>query len=145
MVFSIVLHLGKKNCLSAGGVKREKHFIISTVLSMGIIYFAALYVAVPAISSGVYGGARDPGPVDNQDLHKLTLKIDGMTCQGCADMIENALHGTEGVAGVKVSYLGGTGEVIYDPGKTTREQIVGSDVFSKETGYAVEVISDGPV
>ncbi len=139
MVFAIVLHLRKKNCLSAGGLKKEKYFIISTVLSMGVIYFVALYVAVPAISPGVYGGAGDPGPVDNPDLRKLTLKIDGMTCQGCADTIENALKGMDGIVEAKVSYSTGVGEVTYDPGKIPRETIMDSEIFKT---YSAEIISD---
>lgn len=143
LFLAILLHLRKKNNLNVNGLKREKHFIISAVLSMGIVYFAVLYAVVPAIVPAIYGNVsvRNPNPVDtNSNLHKVALKIDGMTCSNCADIIEGGLQGLDGVVEAKVSYSEGVGEVIYDPGKITKEQIVESDVFT--TNYIAEIISD---
>ncbi len=188
LILSILLHLRKKNCCHIEGLKRERLFIISAVLSMGIVYLGALYVIVPAISPLVYEDSRDSNPVSgdaspeisnklqNQETyetetyesyenasepvkhsdeggedtslslqHKLILKIGGMTCQNCADIIEGGLRELDGVVDVEVSYPEEIGEVIYDPGKITKEQIVESDVFSAETGYTAEIISDEQV
>ena len=56
MIGAVGFHLKKKNktcdinCFSVKGLKREKNFILSIVISMVIIYVLALYVLVPAIS-----------------------------------------------------------------------------------------------
>ncbi len=64
LLLSIFLHLRKKNSCSVKGLKREKQFVISAVLSMGIIYLSVLYVVVPAISSVVYEDEKSSTQVD---------------------------------------------------------------------------------
>jgi len=64
LLLSIFLHLRKKNSCSVEGLKSERLFVVSTVLSMGIIYLSVLYVVVPAISSVVYEDVKGSTPVD---------------------------------------------------------------------------------
>lgn len=60
MIGAIGFHLKRKNktcdinCFSVEGLKKERRFILSVIVSMGIIYVLALYVLVPAISPAVY-------------------------------------------------------------------------------------------
>lgn len=154
MIGAIFLHLNKKNktcdinCFSVEGLKREKKFIISVVISMAIIYVFALYILVPAISPFIYGSLSQKTTIqtgntvnpinENSDLRTLSLKINGMTCSGCAYGIQNILESLNGVVKAKVNYPEGTGEVIYDADKITKEEIVSS----VESPYSAEVIKD---
>jgi len=161
IILAVGLHLNKKNktcsinCFSAEGIKREKTFIISLVLSMVIIYFLALYVLVPAISPMIYSNAvakeqqtnqKAIGEVENsnialnENLNKLNLKINGMTCTGCASGIQSILLSFEGVIDAKISYQDRTGEVIYNPSIITKEEIINSEAFTGQ--YSAEIISD---
>ncbi|MFQ5825700.1 MAG: mercuric transporter MerT family protein [bacterium] len=151
MIGTIVLHLKKKNktcdinCFSVKGLKKERKFIISVVLSMGTIYVLALYVLVPAISPVIYRSATSKTNLDlppklqkyienkreptNEDLalgnyRQLDLKINGLSCAGCAYGAEYIFKQLNGVVKAKVYYPEGTGLVIYDPMKITKEDIV---------------------
>ena len=161
IILAIGLYLNKKNktcsinCFSVEGIKREKTYIISLVLSMVIIYFLALYVLVPAISPMIYSHAvakeqrtnqKISGEIENsnidlnENLNKLNLKINGMTCTGCSAGIQSILLTLEGVVDAKISYQEGTGEVIYNQDIITKEEIVNSDAFTGQ--YSAEIISD---
>jgi copper chaperone CopZ len=165
-IAAIVLHLKKKNktcdinCFSIKGLKKEKKFIISLVLSMGIIYVLALYAFVPAISPLIYGSAASKtnsgllpnlqGYIEankeptNDDLasgnyRRLDLKIGGLSCAGCAYGVEYTFKQLNGVVKAKISYPEGTGLIVYDPLKITKEDIVkASDV------YPTSIVDDKP-
>lgn len=118
---------------------------------MGIIYVLALYVLVPAISPAIHGSTTsktnlDPPPnlpkyvenkrePTNQDLalanyRQLDLKINGLSCAGCAYGAEYISKQLNGVLEARVYYPLGTTLVIYDPMKITKEEVVkASDVF----------------
>ena len=156
MIGAIFLHLNKKsktcgmNCLSIEGIKKEKIFLISTILSMVVIYILAIYVLVPAISPTIYNSMIQNPIVqagstlnqinENLDLRILDLKISGMTCTGCSSGIQSILQSLDGVVEAKVSYSEGNGEVKYNPKKITKEQIVNSEAFTNQ--YSAEIISD---
>jgi copper chaperone CopZ len=46
---------------------------------------------------------------------QTTLKIVGMHCSGCADSVEKALKGVQGVAAATVDLKGGKATVEFDP------------------------------
>ena len=52
-------------------------------------------------------------------VRTVTLKVNGMTCGGCATSVEKALTGTDGVAKARVSYERGRAVVKYDDQKVT--------------------------
>lgn len=144
MIGAIFWHLKKKNkscgvnCFSAEGLKREKRFVTSVVLSTGITYILALYVLTPALSLAVYTSLSEI-PQSILTLNKLTVKIGGMTCPGCATAIENILQGLEGVFEAKASYPEGTGEIVYNQNITSKEKIISSKAFSI---YPAQIIND---
>ena len=49
----------------------------------------------------------------------VTIQVEGMTCGGCAVMIEEALKGTDGVQEARVSYERGEAWVKYDDRKVS--------------------------
>lgn len=155
MVSVIVLHLRKKNktCdihyFSLEGLKRERHFILSIILSTVIIYVLALYVVMPTISPIIYGQSRETTSLiqtgnivnptnENSNLHILSLKVNGMTCASCAYGIQSILESLDGVVKAKVNYPEGTASVIYDADKITKEEMANS----LESPYSTEIIND---
>ena len=50
---------------------------------------------------------------DNQDDKTCDLKIEGMTCQHCADTVQKALEKVSGVKSVMVDLAGGRAEVSF--------------------------------
>lgn len=69
-----------------------------------------------------------------------TLKVTGMTCDGCVRSVSNALQGINGVSDVSVSLASGQVVVQYD------ELLASADEFEAallRTGYGVEQMQDG--
>jgi copper chaperone CopZ len=64
-----------------------------------------------------------------------TIKVTGMTCDGCAKSIEQALDKLAGVHKAKVSYERGIAEITYDSSKVTLDQIRAT---IREVGFGVE-------
>ncbi len=76
-----------------------------------------------------------------ENLRQLSLKINGMTCAGCAFGVQYSLKQLDGVVDAEINYLEGTGELIYDAGKISKERIVNDEAFSI---YPAEVVEDNP-
>lgn len=67
-------------------------------------------------------------------MKKITLKIEGMTCQGCANITKMSLEDVAGVATAQVSFENKTAEVTYDEGVTTKEDLAAAVT---EAGFSV--------
>ena len=48
-------------------------------------------------------------------METATLKVGGMTCQGCARSVTRVLQGLKGVASAEVSLDAGQAKVTFDP------------------------------
>jgi mercuric transport protein len=68
----------------------------------------------------------------------VTLRIEGMTCGGCAVAARKVLERLDGVQKVEVSYEQRRAVVTYDPDKVTVEQMIAS---VKQLGYTASVIA----
>ena len=82
--------------------------------------------------------AADSSPAASvADLKTVTCRVKGMTCAGCAAMIEGALSKTKGVKTARVSLKEERAVVQFDPA-----QAVAKDVVSaiEKAGYKAEVI-----
>lgn len=73
--------------------------------------------------------------INPENLHHLTMKIDGMYCASCPYNVENALKDMAGVVNVTVGFVGkeiingtieGRGEVIYDQTQVSPTQMIGA-------------------
>lgn len=66
---------------------------------------------------------------------KITLSIQGMTCNGCATGIENKVSQLEGVSKLNVSYPDGEGKFSFNSGLVSQEDII--DKIEKSGHYKV--------
>jgi copper chaperone len=56
---------------------------------------------------------------------KTTIfKIEGMSCDGCANTVKTALEKEAGVQSVAVSFAGRDARVVYDPQSEAEERLV---------------------
>lgn len=51
-------------------------------------------------------------------MENMTLKIDGMSCEGCVRGVERALSACAGVRSVRVDLAAARAEVAFDPQQT---------------------------
>ena len=56
-------------------------------------------------------------------METITLKVNGMTCQGCVQSVTKVLRGISGVAGVEVSLEKGEAKVSYEPREVSVERL----------------------
>jgi copper chaperone len=69
-------------------------------------------------------------------VRSITIKIQGMTCGGCATRVEEALKSTDGVLEVRVSFERGRAVVKYDDQKVAADKL--REVV-QSTGFFCEV------
>jgi copper chaperone len=56
-------------------------------------------------------------------MEKVTLKVDGMSCEHCVRAVTEAAGGLAGVSGVSVDLAGGTVSLEYDPAVVTLDRV----------------------
>jgi copper chaperone CopZ len=89
------------------------------------ILFSALMTVLAPLS----GFSQDASKAAQSGTAKLqvtqcALKVRGMTCGGCAAMVEKGLLKLDGVTTAKVDYNAGEAQLQFDAKKTTPEKIV---------------------
>ena len=67
-------------------------------------------------------------------MKSVTLKVEGMRCNGCAETIRSRITAQPGVQTADVSFEQGKARVLYDPQATGEDQLVG---LLNKLGYRV--------
>lgn len=102
-----------------------------SVLAMLVVFL--LVTATPAFSQETPGTSTT-----SLRLTQCALKVSGMSCGGCAGMVERGLLKLEGVKEAKVDWKSGDVKVKYDKETTAPEKIV--TAFNKENrGFRAEL------
>lgn len=65
---------------------------------------------------------------------KVNLRVEGMTCQSCEELIKESLTDLPGIKNVSVSKKSSNVSVNYDENQVTQEKII---AVIKEEGYNV--------
>jgi len=60
----------------------------------------------------------------------ITLQIEGMTCDGDAQGIRDALKRQKGIRTIKVDWLRGSGEVTFEGAETSEQDILDNPIFA---------------
>jgi len=68
--------------------------------------------------------ATRSSPAKEEDVESLTMKIEGMHCDGCAQTIKVLLDREPGVKTAAVSFKAGEARVLYDAAVTSAEQLI---------------------
>lgn len=82
--------------------------------------------------------ARQQSPEPSSGAAAVTLRIEGMTCAGCAVAVKLAAERVAGVAQAVVRLEDGTAVVTFDPVKTTPEAI--ARTITEQTGFKAAVV-----
>lgn len=73
-------------------------------------------------------------------MNSVTLKVEGMHCDGCAATIQALLERNDGVRKAGVSFKDGEARVLYDPQSVTEAQLTAT---IEKSGFRVTGRSDG--
>ena len=121
---SAVLYLRKHKHLSWGGIKKKKKYLATMygiTIGVNLLLFLVIFPML-ANTGGITGGAVGLASAPAV----ITLEVD-IPCPGHAPLITNELK-TLGVDVVRYSFPD-TFKVGYDPGKVSKADIMGIDVF----------------
>jgi copper chaperone CopZ len=108
---------------------RSAVLIVGSVVVGGVIGVFAM-ARVPALRDAVTSGAAASVPATKT----VTLRIAGMTCEGCTAAVKLAAQRIDGVTAATVDYAQGRADVTYDPAKTNPNALAAT--ISKKSGYA---------
>jgi copper chaperone CopZ len=100
----------------------------------------ALLAVLVACATILFAQEKNTQPATAQQTETLkvcTLKVSGMTCDGCAAAVKRAAKKVAGVTDADVSYEKGRAVVTYDPAKTDPEAI--AKAVTKKSGFKLEV------
>lgn len=67
-------------------------------------------------------------------MNNVTLRVEGMRCNGCAATIQALLERCDGVRKVSAQFDPAEARVLYDPGAVTEDEIV---AVIEKAGYRV--------
>jgi len=96
--------------------------------------FAALLLTGQLLPEA--SAASSEGPANPKTV---TLQVQGMTCEGCAAMIEGALSKTKGVQTARVSFKGQRAGIQFDPAQVDEKELIAA---VEKAGYKAGVASD---
>ena len=57
-------------------------------------------------------------------MNTLTLRLEGMHCDGCAETIKAVVEREPGVKAVAVTFRGGEARILYEPSVTSGDRLV---------------------
>ncbi len=108
---------------------QSKRFLLFVTLFAGLMlafpYFSGLFYAQPT-KEIIY--------VQQDNMVDITFTVEGMTCSGCENHIENEVNKLDGIVSVKASYEKSNTTVKYDRTKVTEQRIIKA---INNTGYNV--------
>ena len=113
---------------------RAVMIVVGSVV-VGSVIGAYAMVRVPALREAVSGShAASASQLPTPSLKSVTLKITGMTCEGCTAAVKLAAQRIDGVTAATIDYPQGRAVITYDPAKTNPAAIAAT--ISEKSGYA---------
>jgi len=112
----------------------EKSSFFQTKTFLGIVtVFTMVMLAFPYFSEVFYPKTEKQFVlVEKQNLQKITIKVEGMTCEACEQTINYSINQLDGIISSEASYDNGNTIVEFDQTKTNSKEIEGA---VNATGY----------
>ena len=114
----------------------EKPKFVQSKTFLGLVTgFAILMLAFPYYGNMFYPKTeKDIIVVDKENIQKVNIDINGMTCNSCEEHVNHSVNGLDGILNVNSSYKNGSSEIVFDKSKTNLEEI---EKAINSTGYKV--------
>ncbi|WP_153559298.1 mercuric transporter MerT family protein [Roseimaritima sediminicola] len=129
------------DCCATTGKRRFNMMALNKVMLWGVTVLAVAFLFFPSYV-GVLFGTSDAAAV-TEDMNRAVFQIEGMTCEGCATTVAQAIRQVPGVVAVDVNYEKGQAVVGVKPGNP----IPNEDILTalKKAGYTGELLSSGKI
>ncbi len=112
--------------------------LIGLIFGTGFVFYAIMQYALLPFLAGIANDRLSPDSANSaiwssSQTSVAELKIDGMTCAGCAVGIKEALIKTPWVLDAKVNWKTGNARVAYDQNKTSVDKILNAKTNDQYT------------
>lgn len=105
---------------------------------IGVTLFAFTSIAFPYYSGMFFpDNQQEIVVVDNSNIQKIEVSIEGMTCDACQNHVNHAVNELPGIVAVKTSYTEGKAIIEFD---NTQTNILEIEEAVNSTGYKVTKI-----
>ena len=109
--------------------------VLAVVVAAGALLGAGSLCDLPTASAS-------QAVVEAADTTTVRLRIEGMTCGGCAISARALLRRMEGVETAEVNYDEGIAVVTYDPAEVEPQDMI--DALHETFHYTTTVVADAP-
>jgi copper chaperone CopZ len=107
---------------------------------VGMTLFAAISITFPYYSSIFFSdNKKEIIVVDKSHIQKITLEIEGMTCDACQNHVNHTVNELSGIVDINTSYAKKNATVKFDNTKTKLNEI---EKAINSTGYTVTKIKE---
>ncbi len=126
-----------ENCCTPTSKRRFSMMAINKVMLWGVTVLAVAFLFFPSYV-GLLFAAGDQAAV-TENMNRAVFKIEGMTCEGCAATVAQAIRQVPSVVAVDLSYEKEQAVVGVESGKPIpKEEILAA---LKKTGFSGELLS----
>lgn len=101
---------------------------------IGITAFAIISISFPYYSGIFFSDNKKEVVIGDSNGQKITIEIEGMTCDACQNHVNHAVNELNGVVNVSSSYADGNAIIEFDSTKTDLKAIENA---INSTGYKV--------
>lgn len=102
------------DCYERFRTRRFSMIAMNKVMLWGVTVLAVAFLLFPSYVGTLLGTTSDTSVTEN--MNRVVIHIEGMTCEGCATTVAQAIRRVPGVAAVEVSYERSEAIVGVEPG-----------------------------
>ncbi len=131
-------------CAAPTGRRRFNMMTLNKVMLWAVTVLAVAFLFFPQYMKFFLGGGEADAPAANNPLVRTTtFSVEGMTCEGCAALVEKAVKEVPGVLSVKADYDNKRMVVTSQAGDTAPVDAVHQAL--EKAGYRGRVIDNSPL
>ncbi len=115
---------------------KKEQFMNSKIILWSVTIVSILLFAFPYYSSKFFPNLNKPVTSQKINFRTASIKLDGMTCEGCENIVNYSLISQKGVVNASSSYKTGIVKVQFDSSKTSLNRI--KNRIEETTNYKVK-------
>lgn len=124
------------DCCAPANNRRFNMVTMNKVMLWAVTVLAVAFLFFPSYVGAIFGTGNETAVTEN--MNQIVIQIEGMTCEGCAATVAQAIRPVPGVQAVQVSYPEGTAIAGTDPARSIRTHRI-LDALQK-AGYHGKII-----
>lgn len=126
-----------ENCCTPTGKRRFNMMSLNKVMLWGVTVLAVAFLFFPSYVGLLFGTGNNIAVTEN--MNRAVFQIEGMTCEGCATTVAQAIRQVSGVVAVEISYEKRQAAVGVKPGSPIPKKEILAAL--KKAGYSGELLS----